>query len=1120
MYQPTVRSTTANPAKTVLALVAILSLLLSLFAIVRPAIAFHGDGVPEVTPTVQNFPGGGPSCPDGSIGIRFGDSADDDGPLSEGSEVTVTFPDTTQATVTIVSLDDNKLEFAVEGGLASKVFVKGGTGNQQNVYDYTGQAGGGAAHDDGLQTPPGTGISHVDFCVIPVEASIIVYKTDQLGNDVEGAVFEVWDGATKVAGPESTGADGLVCFDGLVLDKTYTVVETDAPDGWLPADPDNQQVVAAAGTCDERTGDDPDATFTNTRVGSLIVLKTDDNATTPMALAGAEFTVNSVTQTTGDDGRTCFDGLVAGDLYDVTETTPPPGYEPADPATVEDVEALAGTCADRAQDDPDVTFTNALTPGSLIVLKTDDDEQSPTPLAGAEFTVDGITQTTGDDGITCFDGLVAGDAYDVTETTPPPGYLPADPATVEDVIAGSGTCADRAEDEPDVTFTNVPEVLGSITINKEIECEECETRTPGFWFNAAGSHDDETNALMAELAAADGGDTSVIEVNIDGTVHTFADAQDVRDFVEADRSGESDDEPGLSRDGALLRHYLSTWLNVALNGEECDLLSRMLGTQTVEAILAEAAAALEADDEAAEVEALEKLTAINESDDADENPLTCGDSEGTSGDGFMFELFAEADFPDGDPIDTGTTGDDGPGTLVFDELPLGTYVLVETGNDSEQECEIVSVDGGVLNADGTVTVEITEETPDVVLTVVNECEGGEGEENPGDITVIKEAGEDETTEFAFSATWDTDGFVLTDGDSEFSGDLEAGEFTVTETLTAEQIAAGWSLVDIDCGDADVTLVDSSVTITLGEGESVTCTFTNELDEEEENGLVEIDKLFCFTDEEASTEFFVFGPSPLPEVTTFGQEETPEEGCWTEAVSFTITGGDLEEPLEVMTDENGILEIELPASENAYVITEDLSGESAEFFVEDGAITTIAVLNLVPEDEAGLVKVIKLFCEAEGEPTVSFSVEGGDAPVPVISDCEVGDATFELGDMTIETEGGIAINLVDVGEYTFAEVDPNEATFDGTVVVEEGEITTIIVINTFEEGEQGGEGPGQNETPREGTQGGSGGPSGGLPNTATSPIPTGSVPAALLALLMLAGLGAAGYAVRAEAHRRR
>ena len=70
---------------------------------------------------------------------------------------------------------------------------------------------------------------------------------------------------------------------------------------------------------------------------------------------------------------------------------------------------------------------------------------------------------------------------------------------------------------------------------------------------------------------------------------------------------------------------------------------------------------------------------------------------------------------------------------------------------------------------------------------------------------------------------------------------------------------------------------------------------------------------------------------------------------------------------------------------------------------------------------------------------------------------------------------------------------------------------------FGEGEQPttGGGGGDNETPREGTQSGAG----GLPNTA-APAPTGSLPAALVALLMLAGLGATGYAVRAQVARRR
>jgi len=1053
-----VRSTTATPAKTALALVAILSLLLSLFAIARPVIANHDVDGPAVTPTVQP---GNPECPAGTTEIKF-----EGGNLASGKELSATIDgQLVIVEITNVNVPAGTFDFNVEGGVALVVIAKGGPNG--NVYDYR---PGGSAHDDGLSTPinPSNGkpygLSHISFCVVPIIAEIDVTKD---GPDL-----------SKVGDP----TDYTITIENTGNVELFVESVTDSLAGDLTAD-----VVAECGPL---------------AVGELCTFMysyTPVEGDADPLLNTVDVTANSASDFTGAEATGSASASV--NLFQ-------PSIEVTKDGDV--IEAIVG---DTVTYTVTIENTGSADSPDLIFDLIDDSLQGD------------LTDAANVDSSDCGASLAAGDTCTIVYSRT---VLDTDPTPLVNVVSveshpdGFPNDIDDADDHEVVIAEE--EVLGSITINKEIECEECETRTPGYWFNAAGSHDDETNALMADLAAADGGDPTVIEVNIDGSVYEFATADDVRAFVEADRSGDWDGEPGLSRDGALLRHYLSTWLNVALNGEECELLSRLLGDQTVEEILAEAAAALEADDEAAEVAALETLTAINESDDAEENPLTCGDSQGTSADGFTFELFAEADFPDGDPIATGTTGDDGPGTLIFADLPLGTYVLVETGNDSGQECEIVSVTGGVLNADGTVTVEVTEGTPDVVLTIVNECEGGEGEENPGDITVIKETDEETAAaEFAFSASWDADGFVLMDGDAEFSGDLEAGEYTVTETLTAEQIAAGWSLANIDCGDADVTLVDSSVTITLGEGHSVTCTFTNEQEDEEGEGTVEIDKLFCFTDDEAGTEFFVFGPifpEPL-EALGVAEEEQPDEGCWTEDVSFTITGGDLDGPINVSTGDDGSIEISLRESENAYLITEDKTGESAEFFVEDGALTAIVVINLVEQEEdTGLLKVIKLFCEGEAA-SVEFSVEGGDVPVPAISGCEVGDATFELGDETFSIGAdGIALLVVEVGEYSFAEVAPNEAEYDGTIVVEEGEITTVIVINTFDEGEEGGGGggggttPGQNVTPREGTQGGN-----PLPNTATSPIPTGSVPATLLALLMLSGLGAAAYAVRAEARQR-
>ena len=520
-----------------------------------------------------------------------------------------------------------------------------------------------------------------------------------------------------------------------------------------------------------------------------------------------------------------------------------------------------------------------------------------------------------------------------------------------------------------------------------------------------------------------------------------------------------------------------------------------------------------------------RLSHVCRAEEGQDLVLIKQDLEETTLDGVGFTL--------GDGDEMLTVG----GQITFEDLAEGSHTLTETSNPDEN-CETGGTLTVTVSAEGDITVTDDDETDGLAivsfdaetntLVLSNDCE--ENGEEGQDLVLIKQDLEETTLDGVGFTLGDGDEMLTVGGQITFE-DLAEGSHTLTETSNPdENCETGGTLTVTVSAEGDITVTDDDETDGLAivsfDAETNTLVLSNDCEENgEEGGLVEIDKLFCFTDdEEGSTEFFVLGPIEFPtETYAIGQVEgeLPDEGCWTEAVTFTITGGDLTEPREVMTDEDGILEIELPASENAYVITEDISGESAEFFVEEGEFTAILVLNLVPEEEdAGLVKVIKLFCEGDVA-TVEFIVEGGDAPVPAISGCELGDATFELGDVTITTEDGIALEIVAVGEYTFAETDPNQATYDGTVVVEAGEITTIIVIDTFEEGEQpggggpgGGEQPGQ-ETPREGTQGGN-----PVPNTALSPTPTGSLPAALVALVMLAGLGAAGYAVRTEVARRR
>jgi len=1055
VYQSPVRSATAGRGTTLLAIVAMLSLLLSAFAIARPAVASHGGEHlnPDHRGTSWDNEAQNANCPPGDLDR-----------IEEGEVLwhfILTSPESDSATLTA--------HFDTDG---------------DGIADLT--------KTQESEEPDGEGALH--FYVVTGPATLIDAETDVAGGNLNLS---------------------HICNE-VVLE------------------------------------------------GSILVHKVD--ADTEALVGGATFELADGTPLTEDPaGVHCVDGLPFG-WYDVHEITPPPNYH-GDPAGSKPFEVDSiSTCDDRVGDAPDLVFFNEEMLGSVLVHKTD--AETDDLVGGAVFTIKaadapaedaGASLTEYDDGAHCIDGL-SFDDYVVTESQEPPGYLPATPDHQDVTVSSESTCDEaRLAGAPDLVFEN-EEVAptGSVTINKQLEeCEVCEAFTPGYWFNRGGGGgvDWADDWLMTNPQVIDG------ISDADG----FGSVGEVQEYLDWDRSG-GDGANGLSATGQLLRHYLALVLNVAFaEANECDLASLTHGDGTVADWLDAALTALETNASDAEKgDIKDALDAINNSD-AGDGTLECDETSGGPHAGVTFELYDSTDTL----VDSGTTDEDG--SLVLDGnpdgsgLPLGTYTLVETGNTAELECTIISVEGegATLEADGTVTIVLTDETPDVTITVVDDCEEEQVDEDEfGHISVIKATDEEEPSEsFAFEATWDADGFDLVDGGLEPSGDLLAGlDYEVTETLTAEQIAAGWSLVDIECTGAATWSVSedgTTVTISLAADEDVECTFTNELDEdvEEDEEILEVEKIICAA---AVTDTTFEGPFYIPIQTLQTQgEDALDEGCRLGDATFTVwtdpdmdgvgdelaTSPDLTDGM-FSTGSDGVAHVDL--APGWYVLdepaTELFEGGTIRFEIREGTLTRIVVRNDVGEETA-FVKVIKYFCDTESpedfeDPwlVIEDDADAEDVTAELPSnfdDCSLGgtngnpEAQFSLNGSTFWTgvgagdeDSGQAVVQVALDTYVLSEVDPMEVTGPTLVLDEDGEVVTVFWFNFEDEGVAPEEEE-EEEEQREGTRGSQAGPGQGtLPNTATLPDPTGSVPAALLALAMLTGLGAAGYAMQAEARRRR
>jgi uncharacterized surface anchored protein len=268
------------------------------------------------------------------------------------------------------------------------------------------------------------------------------------GNDTSyfglgGAQFEVLNSSETVVATLTTNAQGNTPTTTGIPAGTYTVKEIQAPNGYQLAPNQSASVVSGTNTVVSFTGEDEEQISPAT----LAIVKSAVG--TGVLLAGAVFDIrydsanNGVYNedlgdcTTGSGGECAppgndGSGFLPGD-YQVTEISPPSGYDLSPTNAVQDVVLAPGHVST-------VNFSDDPT-GGLYIDKSGDDTAYDS-VVGAVFSLEGPAPSTANVGnftvgtngdSNAITGLTAG-TYTITETTAPAGYQTIAPIQVTVVV--------------------------------------------------------------------------------------------------------------------------------------------------------------------------------------------------------------------------------------------------------------------------------------------------------------------------------------------------------------------------------------------------------------------------------------------------------------------------------------------------------------------------------------------------------------------------------------------------------------------------------------------------------------------------------------------------------------
>lgn len=200
--------------------------------------------------------------------------------------------------------------------------------------------------------------------------------------------------------------------------------------------------------------------------------------TTTGGLSPAAFTLNDNGLSSDVEGANMktYEDVLAG-TYTVTEGADPSGFAFG---TLSCTASGSGTSALTSGKTATITlagggvvtctYVNNQQLGAIKVTKTRKhaaDGPGDHPHAGVSFTVNGVTQVTDANGVTCFDGLLFG-SYAVTETLPS-GYSADDGLSKNVTVDNNAACADNPYVGETVTFGNTPRTNITVSVDSQVD---------------------------------------------------------------------------------------------------------------------------------------------------------------------------------------------------------------------------------------------------------------------------------------------------------------------------------------------------------------------------------------------------------------------------------------------------------------------------------------------------------------------------------------------------------------------------------------------------------------------------------------------------------------------------